>query len=168
MPAAQLAAAVADVCAALLAGGPRALAGTKRLLASETEDADDADERYVRLLEVSARHFGSAEAREGAAAFRGAARSRLAAALAAQRRPGQLVRKPTMRGASAPACVTIAACPPAHLDERRRCGISAARMRELTDGTTRSSVPVTTSVRCRMSRRNGRLVQVETAPSWCR
>ena len=70
VPAAQLAAAVADVCAALLAGGPRALAGTKRLLASETEDADDADERYVRLLEVSARHFGSAEAREGAAAFR--------------------------------------------------------------------------------------------------
>jgi enoyl-CoA hydratase/carnithine racemase len=67
VPAAQLSAAVADVCAALLAGGPRALAGTKQLLAGETGDADD---RYGRLLELSARHFGSAEAREGAAAFR--------------------------------------------------------------------------------------------------
>jgi methylglutaconyl-CoA hydratase len=67
VPAVDLVSRVAEVCAELLAGGPRALAGTKRLLAAGTEDADD---RYAELLELSARQFGSAEAREGAAAFR--------------------------------------------------------------------------------------------------
>lgn len=51
---------------ALLAGGPGALAGTKALLASTV---DDSMERYGALLDLSARQFGTDEAREGARAF---------------------------------------------------------------------------------------------------
>ena len=51
---------------ALLAGGPSALAGTKRLI---SEGLDDSVERYAALLELSARQFGTDEAREGARAF---------------------------------------------------------------------------------------------------
>ncbi len=79
VPAIELSSTVAEVCGELLAGGPRALAGTKRLLAGSVvpsadhpadRAADDSDERYAALLELSARQFGSAEAREGGAAFR--------------------------------------------------------------------------------------------------
>lgn len=51
---------------ALLAGGPGALAGTKELLST---GLDDSVERYAALLELSARQFGTDEAREGARAF---------------------------------------------------------------------------------------------------
>jgi len=51
---------------ALLAGGPSALAGTKALLADRV---DDSESRYAELLELSARQFDTAEAREGARAF---------------------------------------------------------------------------------------------------
>ncbi len=67
VPAVDLPSTVVEVCGELLAGGPRALAGTKRLLAV---GAEDSDERYADLLDLSARQFGSAEAREGGAAFR--------------------------------------------------------------------------------------------------
>jgi methylglutaconyl-CoA hydratase len=52
--------------AALLQGGPLALAGTKALL---RRDYDDSDERYADLLELSAVQFSSGEGREGALAF---------------------------------------------------------------------------------------------------
>lgn len=51
---------------ALLAGGPGALAGTKELL---SRGLDDSAEGYEELLELSARQFGTEEAREGARAF---------------------------------------------------------------------------------------------------
>jgi methylglutaconyl-CoA hydratase len=63
---ADLEATVDRYVAALLAGGPGALAGTKKLLG---RGVDDTDERYAGLLELSARQFASAEAREGARAF---------------------------------------------------------------------------------------------------
>lgn len=50
----------------LLRGGPRALAGTKALLA---RGHDDSAERYEAMLAVSAEQFASTEAREGARAF---------------------------------------------------------------------------------------------------
>jgi len=50
----------------LLAGGPMALSGTKALLQA---DLDDTDERYAALLDISARQFTSAEAREGSLSF---------------------------------------------------------------------------------------------------
>jgi methylglutaconyl-CoA hydratase len=51
---------------ALLAGGPTALAGTKALLRA---GLDDSNERYTELLNISARQFASAEAREGGLSF---------------------------------------------------------------------------------------------------
>jgi methylglutaconyl-CoA hydratase len=57
---------VAGYLSDVLAGGPGALAGTKALL---SRDFDDSDERYASLLELSARQFATAEAREGALAF---------------------------------------------------------------------------------------------------
>jgi methylglutaconyl-CoA hydratase len=62
----DLDAAVAGYLTSLLAGGPTALAGTKALLLA---GLDDSDERYQRLLAVSAAQFASTEAREGAASF---------------------------------------------------------------------------------------------------
>jgi len=62
----DLDAAVAACVQSLLAGGPTALAGTKALLQS---GLDDSDERYAALLDLSARQFSSAEAREGALSF---------------------------------------------------------------------------------------------------
>ncbi len=50
----------------LLAGGPTALAGTKALLQA---GLDDSEERYGRLLDISASQFASAEAREGGRSF---------------------------------------------------------------------------------------------------
>jgi len=58
--------AVGGYLAALLAGGPAALAGTKAVLLA---DLDDSDQRYAQLLAISAAQFASAEAREGAASF---------------------------------------------------------------------------------------------------
>lgn len=52
--------------AALLRGGPTALAGTKAML---RQRFDDSDERYAALLELSAGQFASGEGREGAMAF---------------------------------------------------------------------------------------------------
>ena len=57
---------VALYVAALLKGGPTALAGTKALL---RRVLDDSDERYAALLELSAVQFSSDEGREGAMAF---------------------------------------------------------------------------------------------------
>ena len=57
---------VALYVAALLKGGPAALAGTKALL---RRGRDDSDERYAELLELSAEQFSSGEGREGAVAF---------------------------------------------------------------------------------------------------
>jgi len=57
---------VAAYVAALLRGGPTALAGTKELVLA---DLDDSDERYAALLALSATQFASAEAREGARSF---------------------------------------------------------------------------------------------------
>jgi methylglutaconyl-CoA hydratase len=68
VPAADLDAAVAGYCAALVRGGPLALAGTKQLLRrtpAATIRADLAD-----LAERSAGYFRSEEGREGVAAFR--------------------------------------------------------------------------------------------------
>ena len=50
----------------LAAGGPRALAATKRLLA---ERSDDVEARYAAMAALSAEHFASAEGQEGLAAF---------------------------------------------------------------------------------------------------
>ena len=58
--------AVSSTVQSLLAAGPSALAGTKRLLQA---GLDDSAERYAALLDISARQFGSAEAREGALSF---------------------------------------------------------------------------------------------------
>lgn len=68
VPAAELDAAVAAYCDALARGGPVALAATKELLrrplgATLRGDLDD-------LSALSLRYFGSAEGREGVAAFR--------------------------------------------------------------------------------------------------
>jgi len=57
---------VSEFVTDLLKGGPTALAGTKSLL---RQDYDDSDERFAALLELSARQFSSAEAREGARSF---------------------------------------------------------------------------------------------------
>lgn len=65
-PADQLDAVVDGYVDSLMAGGPSALAGTKALLAS---DLDDSEERYQEMLQLSARQFGTSEAREGATAF---------------------------------------------------------------------------------------------------
>lgn len=65
-PAGAVARVVDGWVAALRAGGPTALAGTKALL---RQGFDDSDERYAELLELSARQFSSDEAREGATAF---------------------------------------------------------------------------------------------------
>lgn len=62
----ELDAAVERYVDALLAAGPGALAGTKALLAG---GVDDSPERYEALLDLSARQFGTDEAREGARAF---------------------------------------------------------------------------------------------------
>lgn len=67
-PSASLDATVASYCAALLRGGPLALAGTKRVLhrtAAATVREDLAD-----LAGLSAEYFGSDEGREGILAFR--------------------------------------------------------------------------------------------------
>jgi methylglutaconyl-CoA hydratase len=58
--------AVAGYLRDLLAGGPTALAGTKAML----HQLDDSAGRYDGLLAISATQFASAEAREGALAFR--------------------------------------------------------------------------------------------------
>lgn len=57
---------VSEFVTDLLKGAPSALAGTKSLL---RQDYDDSDERFAGLLELSARQFSSAEAREGARSF---------------------------------------------------------------------------------------------------
>jgi methylglutaconyl-CoA hydratase len=57
---------VGEYVTALLKGGPGALAGTKQLLG---QGRDDSDERYARLIELSAAHFASGEGREGARSF---------------------------------------------------------------------------------------------------
>ena len=58
----EVSATVAAQVAALAAGAPAALAGTKRLLRPELD--------FAPLLETSARFFASAEGQEGIAAFR--------------------------------------------------------------------------------------------------
>lgn len=68
VPAEDLDRAVGEAVSDLVAGGPEAIAMTKRLL-NESEPADDAT-RYTRAAELSSRIFASAEAAEGMAAFR--------------------------------------------------------------------------------------------------
>jgi methylglutaconyl-CoA hydratase len=63
----DLDAAVDSLVAQLAQGGPEALAATKRLL--RELPGPDLQEDFRRMAEVSARHFGSAEAREGIAAL---------------------------------------------------------------------------------------------------
>ena len=62
----ELDAVVAGQLTALAAGGPTALAETKRLLRSGTDLAA----QFPGLLELSARYFASEEGQEGMAAFR--------------------------------------------------------------------------------------------------
>jgi methylglutaconyl-CoA hydratase len=64
VPATQLDGAVAGVCDALLRGAPAALAGVKRLLATDIRG------ELARRTEMSVKFFQSADAREGIAAFR--------------------------------------------------------------------------------------------------
>ncbi|HET9518285.1 MAG TPA: enoyl-CoA hydratase-related protein [Actinoplanes sp.] len=59
---------VADYCAALVRGGPNALAGAKQLLRTPSGASIRAE--LSRLAARSAAHFTSAEGREGMAAFR--------------------------------------------------------------------------------------------------
>lgn len=66
VPADELDAEVERYVDLLLAGGPTALTGTKELVAASI---DDSAERYAELLALSARQFGTEEAREGARAF---------------------------------------------------------------------------------------------------
>jgi methylglutaconyl-CoA hydratase len=68
VPAADLDAAVARYCAALVRGGPLALAGTKQLLRRTPAATIRAD--LAELSERSAAYFRSDEGREGVAAFR--------------------------------------------------------------------------------------------------
>lgn len=68
VPAEGLDAAVAGYCAALVRGGPLALAGTKQLLRRTPLDGIRAD--LADLSARSAGYFKSAEGREGVAAFR--------------------------------------------------------------------------------------------------
>jgi methylglutaconyl-CoA hydratase len=63
----DLDAAVDGYLQALLSGGPTALSGTKALLRAEL---DDSEERYAKLLAISAAQFASEEAREGGRSFR--------------------------------------------------------------------------------------------------
>jgi methylglutaconyl-CoA hydratase len=67
VPAVELDAAVARTIAALSAGGPQALAATKRLVAEITPPVDDAT--IERTVEALAEARTGDEAREGAAAF---------------------------------------------------------------------------------------------------
>lgn len=67
VPATQLDAAVAAVCADLRRGAPAALAATKRLLRRGSANIRD---ELSELARVSAEFFGSADAEEGIAAFR--------------------------------------------------------------------------------------------------
>lgn len=66
VPAAELDAAVAEVVAALRAGGPEALAVTKRLVYGAGDQAD----AFAAMARLSERLFAGAEAAEGRAAFR--------------------------------------------------------------------------------------------------
>jgi methylglutaconyl-CoA hydratase len=68
VPAEELDDAVAGYCAALVRGGPLALAGAKQLLRRPPADSIRAD--LAELSERSAGYFRSAEGREGVAAFR--------------------------------------------------------------------------------------------------
>lgn len=66
VPADELDATVERYVDLFLAGGPTALAGTKKLL---SVGIDDSDAAYGRMLEISAAQFDTDEAREGARSF---------------------------------------------------------------------------------------------------
>lgn len=68
VPAGTLDEAVGSYCAALVRGGPEALAGTKQLL--RRQPAATVRDEVAQLSALSAAYFRSAEGREGVAAFR--------------------------------------------------------------------------------------------------
>jgi methylglutaconyl-CoA hydratase len=68
VPAATLDEAVGSYCAALVRGGPNALAGTKALLRRQPETT--LRDEVEALSALSADYFGSDEGREGVASFR--------------------------------------------------------------------------------------------------
>jgi enoyl-CoA hydratase/carnithine racemase len=59
---------VGDLCAGIVLGGPEAVAATKRMLRDAATDRDR-DAAFATMRELSDRHFRSAEAAEGMAAF---------------------------------------------------------------------------------------------------
>jgi enoyl-CoA hydratase/carnithine racemase len=60
---------VDHLCAAIASGGPEAVAATKRMLREAMIDVDRRDAAFAAMREMSDRHFQSAEAAEGMAAF---------------------------------------------------------------------------------------------------
>jgi enoyl-CoA hydratase/carnithine racemase len=65
----DVAAVVADLCAAIALGGPDAVAATKRMLHDAGAGRAQRDAAFAAMRELSDRHFQSAEAAEGMAAF---------------------------------------------------------------------------------------------------
>ena len=78
-----------------------------------------------------------------------------------------VVRNWVIRGPKSVAAVSGSTWPPGKTC-RVAFGMSAARIRALLTGTIGSSSPPITSTGCRMSFRNGRLVQLAAAASWYR
>jgi len=65
----DVAAVVAELCAAIALGGPDAVAATKRMLQEASAGRAQRDATFVAMRALSDRHFQSAEATEGMAAF---------------------------------------------------------------------------------------------------
>ncbi len=65
----DVAAVVDDLCAGIVLGGPEAVAATKRMLRDAATDGDRRDAAFAAMRALSDRHFQSAEAAEGMAAF---------------------------------------------------------------------------------------------------
>jgi enoyl-CoA hydratase/carnithine racemase len=60
---------VGDLCAAIARGGPDAVAATKRMLGDAASGGDRREASFAAMRALSDRHFQSAEAAEGMAAF---------------------------------------------------------------------------------------------------
>jgi methylglutaconyl-CoA hydratase len=60
---------VDDLCGGIVLGGPEAVAATKRMLRDAATDGDRRDAAFAAMRALSDRHFQSAEAAEGMAAF---------------------------------------------------------------------------------------------------
>jgi enoyl-CoA hydratase/carnithine racemase len=65
----DVAAVVDDLCAGIVLGGPEAVAATKRMLQGAAAGSAQRDAAFAAMRALSDRHFQSAEAAEGMAAF---------------------------------------------------------------------------------------------------